>query len=68
MEEPASILIEEYQETPDESFLHLEKKEYPLKINNLEYKLKIFYNKNKIIFKLKITNIYCYLIIKKLMI
>ena len=58
MEVPSPIVFEESQETPneDENSLYLEKKEYTLKINNLEYKLNIFYNKNEITFQIDNNN------------
>ena len=54
MEAPSPIIIEESQETPNENeeYLYLEKKEYPLKINNIEYKLTILYNEREITFQI----------------
>ena len=55
MEAPSPIIIEECQETQNENYLNLEKKYY-LKMNNLEYNLKIFYNTNEITFQIDNNN------------
>ena len=55
MEAPSPIIIEEYQETQNENYLNFEKKYY-LKMNNLEYNLKIFYNTNEITFQIDNNN------------